>query len=60
MQSFKIRMLALYIMAGVILGFYAIDFAFAYHKVSLPIAACLLMAFVGGVAGHLVFNLAYN
>jgi hypothetical protein len=50
---------AAYIMAGVILGYFGLDILACSLKVknNSPFAVSLLMAFVGGVAGHVVWTL---
>jgi hypothetical protein len=55
-------MIALYVMAGVIVGYFGLDILACSLKVknTSPLAVSLLMAFVGGVAGHLLWNLVYN
>jgi hypothetical protein len=56
-------MIVAYIMAGAILGFHSLlVFSELVPGMNGPIPKgnILLMAFVGGVAGHLLFNLVYN
>jgi len=48
-----------YIIAGAILGFYSIEvckMAFCHHA-TIPLSINILLAFVGGVGGHLAFTL---
>ncbi len=54
-------MIAYYIIAGAILGQFTTSFVsmLMSKEDTTPIPALLLMAFVGGVAGHLLFNLVY-
>ena len=55
-------MIALYIIAGAILGFFSTGFIGMFKGMNdtTPLLAQFLLAFVGGVAGHLLFNLVYN
>lgn len=48
-------------MAGAFLGFHSFEglALIGGSKPSIPILANLMLAFVGGVAGHLLFNLVY-
>ena len=50
-----------YIVAGVILGIFSLGILFRITGVGgeIPLIVLFLMAFVGGVVGHLVFNLVY-
>ena len=46
-----------YIIAGAILGFYSPEIIRCIRVTTIPLAMNLLLAFVGGVAGHLLFTL---
>ncbi len=55
-------MIAAYIIAGSAIGFYSMDVLGCMTPRSFTVNAAVnfLFAFVGGVAGHLLFNLVYN
>lgn len=50
-----------YITAGAILGFYSIEVPLLLARTPriVPLAANLLLAFAGGVGGHLVYTLIH-
>jgi len=55
-------MIAAYIIAGAITGFLspAIVAVIAFRPITASSSICAMLAFVGGVAGHLLFNLVYT
>jgi hypothetical protein len=50
-----------YIIAGAILGFLSplVVAVIACRPITASLPICAMLAFVGGVAGHLFFNLVY-
>jgi hypothetical protein len=55
-------MIAAYIIAGAILGMLSplIVSVITYRPMTASTSVAYMLAFVGGVAGHLLFNLVYN
>ena len=55
-------MIALYIIAGIFLGFFTTGLIgmITQKGDTTQFAGRLMMAFVGGVGGHLLFNLVYT
>ena len=55
-------MIAAYIIAGAVIGFYSLDIlgCITPRKFTVNLAVNFISAFVGGVGGHLLYHLAYN